>query len=133
MTRRLMIATAIAAAATPAMAQDAERRVTVTFDATHPAQRFDDTVSDFESVAYVVTLQQGARLQVMLATNNASNCFDLYAPGASKPFYLGGESGNSHLLLAKDAGHYVIRVYLLRLAARDGQSAHYTLELTPQD
>ena len=124
-----MIALAIAAAAPWATAQEFERRIAVTLDATNPARTWEDAISDFEAVAYVVPLRQGQKLHLLLASNNASNCFDVYAPGASKPVYVGGESGNAHAVQAQVAGDYVIRVYLLRLAARDGQSAQYALEM----
>jgi hypothetical protein len=127
--RQLLIAAAAAVAAPAILAGDPERRVRVALASGSNAQSFEDTIIDFEVVSYVVPLQQGQSLRVLLATNNASNCFDVYAPGISKPIYVGDESGNSHQLLAQASGDYVVKVYLLRLAARDGQTANYTLEL----
>ena len=130
MTRRLLLIAAVATTALPAaFAQDMERRVPVTFDAGSSGRSFNDTISDFEAVTYVVTLRQGQSLHVQLATSNISNCFDIHAPGKARPIYFGGDSGNTHQLLAEVSGEYLVRVYLLRLAARDGQSAQYTLEL----
>ncbi len=126
--RRVLIAAAAVALIPAAVSQDAERRVPVVLDE-HDTHRLEDTISDFESVSYVVTLRQGQSLRVLLATNNASNCFDIYEPDAAKPIYIGGDSGNTHELHAQRPGNYRIRVFLLRLAARDGQSAQYTLEL----
>lgn len=112
-----------------AHAGDPERRVVVSMQGS-AARNFEDSIIDFEVVAYVVPLRQGQSLRVMLATNNASNCFDIYAPGVAKPIYVGDDSGNNHQLVAQVSGDYVIKVYLLRLAARDGQTANYTLDLT---
>jgi hypothetical protein len=126
--RRSLLCFAMAAAVVPATwAADPERRIRV--DDAARSLSFDDMISDFEVVTYVVTLRTRERLRVRLATNNASNCFDLYAPGSSKPAFVGGNSGNEHELTADTSGEYLIKVYLLRLAARDGQTANYSLEL----
>ena len=117
-----------AAAALPAMAADGERRVPVNL-APGTSRTFDDEIIEYEAVAYVVPLRQGQTLQVVLTSNNASNCFDIYAPGVTKPVYAGSESGSTARLLAPASGDYLIKVFLLRLAARDGQTARYSLEL----
>jgi hypothetical protein len=120
---------ALAALAPAAFPQEAERRVAVQLVEGDAPYRFEDSISDFEAVSYVVPLRQGQSLHVMLASSNASNCFDVYAPNAAKPLYVGSDSGNVHELQAKISGDYVVKVFLLRFAARDGQSARYTLEL----
>jgi hypothetical protein len=129
--RQLLIAVALAvAAATPTVfSQDSEYRVRVTFDEGSTERSFDDTIGGFEEVSYVVPLRQGQSLFVSLASNNISNCFDIYAPNVTKPVYVGGDSGSTHRLLARTSGDYRVKVFLLRLAAREDQSAHYTLEL----
>ena len=89
---------------------------------------FKDSISEYDAVSYVVSLQQGQDLQVTLASSNAANCFDIHAPGEAKPFFVGADSGNSHRLHVRSSGPYTVRVFLLRFAARDGQSADYALE-----
>jgi aspartate aminotransferase-like enzyme/GNAT superfamily N-acetyltransferase len=127
--RRLLFATAAAALIRPALSQEAERRVRVALDEGNAALNFEDEIRDFEAVLYVVPLRQRQWLHVLLATDNASNCFDIHAPGEPRPVYVGADSGNTCQLLAPTTGDYTVRVFLLRLAARDGQSARYTLEL----
>jgi hypothetical protein len=128
--RQLLRAIAATMVASAAFSQNAERRVPVTFADGNTARSFDDSISDFEVVTYVVTLRKGQSLRVMLATTNASNCFDIHAPGVAKPVYVGGDSGSTHQLQAQIPGEYLVKVFLLRLAARDGQTAQYTLELS---
>lgn len=111
------------------LAQDAGRRVSLALQAGQAATRLEDSIEAFEAVAYVVPLQAGQTLQVALASNNLAQVFDIHAPDVPKPVFSGGEAGNSARLRAKVAGEYVIRAYLLRFAARDGQSARYTLEV----
>jgi hypothetical protein len=111
------------------LSQEAERRVRVALAEGNAALNFEDENRDFEAVSYVVPLRQRQWLHVLLATDNASNCFDIHAPGEPRPVYVGADSGNTCQLLAPTTGDYTVRVFLLRLAARDGQSARYTLEL----
>jgi hypothetical protein len=127
-TRRWLVIATAAAVATPVLAMDPERRVAVTFDAS-ASRSFEDEIVEYEAVSYVVSLRKDQTLHVVLATNNASSCFDIYAPNVAKPVFVGAESGSTHDLVAQSAGEYVVKVFLLRLAARDGQSARYTLEL----
>lgn len=128
--RRQVIVAVLATAAVPLLAQDAERRVQVAVD---PPQKhsFTDTITEYESVLYAVQMRVGDTLRVELASSNAANCFDIHAPGTAKPVYVGADSGNTHDYVARTEGEHVVRVYLLRFAARDGQSAQFTLELEP--
>ena len=82
---------------------------------------------------YRVSLREGEWLTVDLDTSNLSNCFDVIAPGAAKPVFVGATSGNHHRFRAAVSGDYLIHVHLLRLAARDNQSAVYTLKLQRDD
>jgi hypothetical protein len=127
--RELLLGVTAAAIVPAAWSQESERRIHVTADAGGVMRSFEDSISEFEAVAYVIPLQPGQLLDVQLASTNAANCFDIHAPNEPKPVFVGGESGNSHQLRAAKAGNHTIRVYLLRFAARDGQSARYTLEL----
>lgn len=127
--RQLLVASVAGTVATASFPQSADRRIPVILGHGNAAASFEASISDFEADAYVVPLRQGQSLEVLLATNNASNCFDIHAPGNPKPVYVGADSGNTHRLPVQTSGDHVIRVFLLRLAARDGQSARYTLEL----
>jgi hypothetical protein len=128
--RSFLLALTCAAALPAAFPQEAGSIVRVTFDADHRVRRFEDAIDGFNDVSYVISMRTGQSLQVSLASNNISNCFDIYAPGATKPVFVGGDAGSTHLLLARTSGDYVVKVFLLRLAARDNQSAQYTFELT---
>jgi hypothetical protein len=127
--RQLLVASVAGTVATASFPQSADRRISVVLERGKAAASFEASISDFEADAYVIPLRRGQSLEVLLATNNASNCFDIHAPGETKPVYVGAESGNTHRLPVQTSGDHVVRVFLLRLAARDGQSARYTLEL----
>lgn len=125
--RQLLLALA-AVAALPTRAADGERRVPARLEP-GAARSFDDEISEYEVVVYVVPLRPGQTLQVQLTSSNSSNCFDIHAPGAAKPVFVGSESGSRGRWVASAAGDHLVKVFLLRLAARDGQSARYALEL----
>jgi len=127
--RRRFLAAVLAGAILPAVAAESDETVRVALQPGDGARAFNGFITEYEAVAYLVPLRQGESLQVVLATNNAANCFDIHAPGIDKPVYVGSESGNQHQLVAARSGDYIVRVFLLRFAARDGQSADYTLEL----
>jgi hypothetical protein len=128
--RRRILATAVAATlAATAFSQDVARQARLALEAGQASTHIEDSIEAFESVSYVVPLQAGQTLQVALASSNLAQVFDIHAPDAAKPVFVGGESGNAARLTAKITGEFVIRVYLLRFAARDGQSARYTMEV----
>jgi hypothetical protein len=128
--RRALVAILAIAGALPVFGQSVLRTEQVEFAPGVTTRTFADSIGGFEAVAYLVSVQEGQTLDVSLATNNLSNCFDIFAPGSEKPFFLGDDSGTSHHFRAVQGGEYVVKVYLLRLAARDNQTAHFTLALT---
>lgn len=127
--RRHLLIVALSAPALRASEASLERHVRVTLTSAETERSFDDEITAYEAVLYTVALRGGQRLELSLISSNAANCFDIHAPGIEKPVFSGADSGNSHTLTAPADGDYVIRVYLLRFAARDGQSARFTLEM----
>jgi hypothetical protein len=118
--------------ATPAAAQDSIRVERIEFGTGPTAREISDSIGGFERVDYLVSARAGQTLTVMMSADNLSSYFDLTAPGATKPFFLGSESGNAHSVRIPSDGDYTVSVYLLRLAARDNQSAHFTLNVSLQ-
>jgi hypothetical protein len=82
-------------------------------------------------VDYVFSAGAGEPLKASLRTSNASNYFNLLAPGETEgAFFVGSTSGNSYRGVAPTSGDYTARVYLMRSAARRGEGANYTLTLS---
>lgn len=115
--------------AVPMLAQDAVRSERVIFEEGHAARSLVDSIAGFERVHYVVSARAGQLLTVSLASSNLSNTFDISAAAAPKPFFVGGDAGNTHSFRIQASGDYIIDVHLLRFAARDYQSAQYTLSV----
>jgi hypothetical protein len=105
----------------------------VTFEEGQASRSVVDAIAGFERVHYVVSAHEGQTLTVNLASSNLSNTFDISAPAAPKPFFVGGDAGNTHSFRVPASGDYIIDVHLLRFAARDYQSAQYTLNVALAD
>jgi hypothetical protein len=68
-------------------------------------------------------------MSVQLDSSNSSLYFNIVAPGASAALYNSSIDGNGTSVAIPSSGNYVIQVYLMRNAARRGETANYTLTL----
>jgi hypothetical protein len=88
-------------------------------------------IKGYQYVDYVFAVGAGESLNATLKTDNNINYFNLLAPGETEiAFFIGSTSGNNYQGVASTSGDYTARVYLMRSAARRGESAHYTLTIT---
>jgi hypothetical protein len=83
--------------------------------------RGDDTVD------YLVAGEAGQTLSVDLAATNASLYFNILPEGSDGTLFIGSTSGNVADLTLPETGTYVVRVYLMRNAARRDEAAAYAL------
>jgi hypothetical protein len=83
--------------------------------------RGDDTVD------YLVAGEAGQTLSVDLAATNASLYFNIMPEGSDEALFIGSTSGNVADLSLPATGTYVVRLYLMRSAARRGEAAAYAL------
>jgi len=79
------------------------------------------------TVDYLVRASAGQTLSAKLQKSNPQNYFNVLPPGsAGSAMFVGDAGGDYHGVLAAD-GNYTVRVYLMRPAARRGESSSYTL------
>jgi len=78
-------------------------------------------------VDYVVRAAAGQTLSVQLQKTNAQNYFNVMPPGSTGSAMFVGDSGENYSGVLPADGDYVVRVYLMRPAARRGESSSYTL------
>jgi uncharacterized protein YgiM (DUF1202 family) len=64
---------------------------------------------------------------VGMTTTNASAYFNITAPGATEALHVGSIAGNSFAGILPTSGDYAVEVYLMRNAARRGESAELTI------
>jgi hypothetical protein len=79
------------------------------------------------TVDYVVRAAAGQTLTVRLRTSNAQNFFNVLPPGSTGSAMFVGVADDDYSGMLPADGDYVVRVYLMRPAARRGESSHYTL------
>lgn len=111
-----------------AFAQDATS-VDVRFPRGQSGTTISESITGYESVNYRLGVSAGQLMSVQLDTDNASNYFNITAPGASEALFNGSVSGNSTTFRIPSSGNYTISVYLMRNAARRDETANYDLTL----
>jgi hypothetical protein len=78
-------------------------------------------------VDYVVRAAAGQTLSVKLQKTNAQNYFNVMSPGSTGSAMFVGDSGEDYSGVLPTDGDYIVRVYLMRPAARRGESSDYML------
>ncbi len=87
-----------------------------------------DIVGD-EVVDYVFEAHAGQRLSVTMHTPHPSAYFNIFPANLQWAFFVGSTDGNSFDGVLSSDGSYVIRVYLMRSAARRNEVARCELEV----
>jgi Bacterial SH3 domain len=125
---------------TPASAQTIEeRRYKIQFGQGQTGVTYRDRITGYESVVYRLDLAKGQTLRVGLTPSNGANYFNVYGPGKgpgdqalANSELIGGPvtAINKVALPLTQAGTYTISVYLLRAAARLGETSSYTISVS---
>jgi len=80
-------------------------------------------------VDYVVRAAAGQTLSVTLKETNPQNYFNVLPPGSKGSAMFVGDTGEDYTGMLPADGDYVVRVYLMRPAARRGESSDYTVTI----
>jgi hypothetical protein len=80
-------------------------------------------------VDYVVRAAAGQTLSVSLKETNPQNYFNVLPPGSKGSAMFVGDTGEDYTGMLPADGDYVVRVYLMRPAARRGESSDYTVTI----
>jgi hypothetical protein len=87
------------------------------------------TIKGDQSRLFVVNLRAGQSLTVKLVPSNASTYFNVKAPGAQQAMFIGSTSGNTMKEVIPSSGDYTIDLYLMRNAARRGETSNFTITI----
>lgn len=125
---------ACAAATAPANAvappPDPDRRVQRAALGTQPAAaHIKAQLKGRQYVDYVLTVAAGQTLTVAMKASNRQNYFNVNPPGSEAAMFIGSTSGMRFQRVAPMDGDYVVRVYLMRAAARRNESSRYSLDM----
>ena len=123
----VLIGLGLLAAASAAEAQSRVERVQFAPGAS--GTLIQGTIRGDEAVDYLLGASAGQRMIVSLQTTNASNYFNVTAPGAAAAMFIGSTSGSSFSGMIPSSGDYRISVYLMRNAARRNEAASYSLSV----
>lgn len=87
-------------------------------------------VAGYAHVDYHVRAGAGQLLKVVLKGSNGANQFNLLPPGSSgEAMFIGGHADHSFSGYLPGDGTYVIRVYLMRSAARRSEQSRFSLRV----
>jgi len=89
-------------------------------------------VRGYDTADYLVGARAGQQMTVSLRSDNDSNYFNVTAPGAREALFQGAMEGGDAQFTTPRNGDYIVRVYLMRNAARRGEVGAYTLEISIQ-
>jgi len=87
------------------------------------------TIKGDQSRLFLVNLRAGQTLAVKLVPSNASTYFNVTAPGAEQAMFIGSTSGNTMSEVIPSSGDYRIDLYLMRNAARRGETSNFTITI----
>ncbi len=125
--RAFAAALLLAVLAAPGMAQPVRTERLALADPGAAPLLVEGTLRGQDIVDYVVTAEAGQTLSVDLMTSNASAYFNIAKVEADAAIFIGSTSGTVADVRAPETGDYVIRLYLVRSAARRGERADYSL------
>lgn len=130
MLKRMTFALAALGLFAPALAQDAPRTERVQFARGTSSKAITGKIKGYDGARYLIGARAGQTLTVTLKTSNASSYFNVTAPGADTAMFVGSTSGNRFTAKIPSSGDYAVDVYLMRNAARRGETANYTLTVS---
>lgn len=117
-------------------AQDAPTRTEqVRFEAGTTGASLSGQITGREFVTYTLGAEAGQRMTIALASNNTAAYFNLYEPGrgpGDEALAIGEMQPEINRFdgVLPTSGVYTVSVFLYRNAARDGETADYTLDLS---
>lgn len=118
----------LAASAPPAAPNDV-RSETVQFARGTSSRTIKGSIKGYAAVNYVVQANAGQTMTVTVKTSNKSSYFNVTAPGADTAMFIGSDAGNRFSQKIASSGAYTVNMYLMRNAARRGETANYTLTI----
>ena len=88
------------------------------------------TLKGYETRTYYLDVRGGQTIGASLQSSNRSGYFNITAPGANQALFDGSIRGARYQGRAAFSGRYKIEVYLMRNAARRGETLRYTLTVS---
>lgn len=117
-------------AVTHAFAQtDIEEKI-VHFKPGTSSAMIEGSITGYETIDYLLTAQMGQLMTIHMETRHAANYFNVLFEDNPIALHNSSINGNEWGGILPRNGTYRIRVYLMRSAARRGETANYTLNMS---
>jgi hypothetical protein len=127
-TLRLLLAFGLLASGLIALAADGIETKPLQFAKGASSATVQDSLKGDATIDYTLRARAGQTMRVTLTTSNRANYFNVLPPGSDDvAIFIGSTEGNEWSGTLPADGEYKIRVYLMRSAARRGETANYTL------
>ena len=110
-----------------AFAQVPIRKETVRFKAGESSAAIKGTLKGDETVDYILGARAGQPMVVTLESQNRFAYFNVMPPASDTAIFIGSTLGKKFEGELPATGDYTVRVYLMRNAARRGETAAYTV------
>lgn len=119
----------------PGQAHAQDRSEQIRFAPGRSSRTVRDTISGYEGIDYLINVRAGQRIAATLRTSNPSSYLNIKARGSSEALFNGSIDENIGDIVVPSSGDYVVEVYLMRNAARRGETADFslTVEVTGGD
>ncbi|TGE83814.1 hypothetical protein C7Y70_09470 [Pseudoalteromonas sp. KS88] len=103
----------------------------VVFDPQSSTQRieFEQQITGNEFNDYQVSADAGDTLNVTLTPSNLSNYFNILPAQSNQAVFIGSVEGHYAKYQLSKGGDYIVRVYLMRNAARRNETSSYKLTI----
>jgi hypothetical protein len=111
-----------------ALAQDRTERLR--FAPGETGSTISGTIRGDRGVIYVLGASAGQQMTVDMTTDNPSAYFNIRRSGSDTAIWNGSITGNSASVTLPSGGDWVVQVYLMRNAARRGETANYRLSIS---
>lgn len=109
------------------------RKERVQFSVGKTSKTIQGRIKGDQVVDYLVNAKVGQTMTVRLTTNNGGNSFNIFepgkVPGKDAAMFIGATNNNHFKGTLPTSGDYLIRVALIRSAARRGEVANYKLQI----
>ena len=128
--KAFFFAWALLLAVGPAWADSAIRSQSIQFKRGASSATLKGSIKGDQIVDYKLRAAAGQKMAVQFKPSGTSAYFNVLPPGSEEASFNGSVGGNDFSGELPAAGEYRIRVYLVRSAARRGESASYGLTVS---
>jgi hypothetical protein len=126
----MVLAVAAAIVAGRADALDEVRQERVQFEPGASSAVIAGEITGYEGIDYLLGARAGQTMRVTMTTDHAASYFNVIPPDSeNEAVFVGSTEGADYEGRLDLDGDWKIRVYLMRSAARRGETARFTLEV----